>query len=219
MATQVYERSESYSARSPRASSAALPGVEVLAVELSGPERFTRLRRPPAGGRPRSVSASPTLLRELPRRYSVDVSSPGHRAAAPQRPSTSATRSAARSRCAPQGSRKRFRGEVVAAGERAVGSSPRTSDEQVEVPYDDDRAGKPDRRGRRNDQEIIEAVREIEREKGIEGGDARSMRSRTRCSPPTRRRRAPPVTRRSSSTTRATSASTRSSSRPTSRSG
>ena len=38
-------------------------------------------------------------------------------------------------------------------------------------------------------QEIIDAVREIEREKGI--GTARSSRSRTRCSPRTRRRRAP----------------------------
>ena len=60
-------------------------------------------------------------------------------------------------------------------------------------------------------QEIVEAVREIEREKGIDAGQLLSPRSRTRCSPPTRRRRVRPGTRRSSSTTRATSASSRSS--------
>ena len=37
-------------------------------------------------------------------------------------------------------------------------------------------------------QEIVEAVREIEREKGIDAGQLLVARSRTRCSPPTRRR-------------------------------
>ena len=37
-------------------------------------------------------------------------------------------------------------------------------------------------------QEIVEAVREIEREKGIDAGAAARPRSRTRCLPPTRRR-------------------------------
>ena len=67
--------------------------------------------------------------------------------------------------------------------------------------------------------EIIEAVRTIEREKGIDGDTLDHRRSRTRSSPRTRRRPARRGTRPSSSTTRATSASTRSRSPPTSRSG
>ena len=65
--------------------------------------------------------------------------------------------------------------------------------------------------------EIIENIRALEREKGIEQ-DTLVQRSRMRCSRRTRRRRAPPAMRRSSWTRRASSASSRSRSRPTSRS-
>ena len=45
---------------------------------------------------------------------------------------------------------------------------------------------------------IIEHIRGLEREKGIEENDGMSMASRTRSSPRTRRRRAQPATRPSS---------------------
>ena len=73
----------------------ALPGVEVLAVELQNPERFT-VFVDSAEGVDHALCARVTdVLREYLREYAIDVSSPG--SSVPfARPSTSATRSAAR---------------------------------------------------------------------------------------------------------------------------
>jgi ribosome maturation factor RimP len=111
----------------------ALPGVEVLAVELSGPERFT-VFVDSAEGVDHALCARVTdELRDYLREYGIDVSSPGierplrtrgHFAAAVGRRVKLRTPD-----------RKRIRAEVVAAGDDAV--TLRTNDEEVEIPYDE----------------------------------------------------------------------------------
>jgi ribosome maturation factor RimP len=54
-----------------------LPGVEVLAVELSGPERFTVYIDHPTGVDHALCERVTGLLRSYLDRYTVDVSSPG----------------------------------------------------------------------------------------------------------------------------------------------
>jgi ribosome maturation factor RimP len=54
-----------------------LPGVEVLAVELSGPERFTVFIDHPTGVDHALCERVTGLLRGYLDRYTVDVSSPG----------------------------------------------------------------------------------------------------------------------------------------------
>jgi ribosome maturation factor RimP len=110
----------------------ALPDVEVLAVELSGPERFTVFIDRVGGGVDHALCERVTNeLREYLRDYTVDVSSPGL-----ERPlrkpehfrSVVGRRVALRTE-----SRKRIRGEVVDAGDASV--TVRTDTESVEVPY------------------------------------------------------------------------------------
>jgi ribosome maturation factor RimP len=55
----------------------ALPGVEVLAVELTGPERFTVFIDGPHGVDHALCEQVTRVLWEYLRTYSVDVSSPG----------------------------------------------------------------------------------------------------------------------------------------------
>ena len=59
----------------------ALPGVEVLAVELTGPERFTVFVDRPEGVDHALCEQVTRVLQDYLRDYSVDVSSPG-----PERP-------------------------------------------------------------------------------------------------------------------------------------
>ncbi|MFL5921214.1 MAG: ribosome maturation factor RimP [Gaiellaceae bacterium] len=59
----------------------ALPGVEVLAVELTGPERFTVYVDRPEGVDLALCERVTRVLSEYLREYGVDVSSPG-----PERP-------------------------------------------------------------------------------------------------------------------------------------
>jgi ribosome maturation factor RimP len=54
-----------------------LPGVEVLAVEMSGPERFTVFIDHPTGVDHALCERVTNLLRGYLDRYTVDVSSPG----------------------------------------------------------------------------------------------------------------------------------------------
>ncbi|MBA2462717.1 MAG: ribosome maturation factor RimP [Actinobacteria bacterium] len=110
----------------------ALPGVEVLAVELSSPHRFTVFIDHPHGVDHALCGRVTDVLREYLREYGVDVSSPGI-----ERPLR--TREHFRSAVGrdvavrAHGSRK-LRGEVVSAGERAV--TIQAGSEAVEIPYD-----------------------------------------------------------------------------------
>src|SRR3712207_1295968 len=60
-----------------RAVEPAVPGVEVLAVELAGPERFTVYIDHPSGVDHALCERVTNVLRGYLDRYTVDVSSPG----------------------------------------------------------------------------------------------------------------------------------------------
>jgi ribosome maturation factor RimP len=114
-----------------------LPGVEVLAVELSGPERFTVFIDHPTGVDHALCERVTNLLRGYLDRYTVDVSSPGI-----ERPlrtpahfrNVVGRKVAVRTETDIQG-RKRFRGRVLAADERAL-SLGAEGGEAVLIPYD-----------------------------------------------------------------------------------
>ena len=114
----------------------AIPGVEVLALELAGPERFTVYIDHPQRVDHALCERVTDVLREYLREYTIDVSSPGL-----ERPLRTAAhfRSAVGRRVAIRtageiGGRKRFRGEVAAAGERAV--TVQAGTDAVDIPYD-----------------------------------------------------------------------------------
>jgi ribosome maturation factor RimP len=113
-----------------------LPGVEVLAVELSGPERFTVFIDHPKGVDHALCARVTNLLRGYLDRYTVDVSSPGI-----ERPlRTSAHfRNVVGRKVAVRteqelGGRKRFRGTVVSADSNALALGVGDG-ERVTIPY------------------------------------------------------------------------------------
>ena len=101
----------------------ALPGTEVLAVELTSPERFTVFVDHVQGVDHALCQRVTNVLRDYLSEYSVDVRKPEHFRAAVGR------RVALRTR-----ERNRVRGEVVAADERTV--TVKTQAESVDIPYD-----------------------------------------------------------------------------------
>jgi ribosome maturation factor RimP len=110
----------------------AIPGTEVLAVELSSPEQFTVYVDHVKGVDHDLCERVTQVLRDYLREYSVDVSSPGV-----QRPLRRPEhfRNAVGHRVSLRTpDRKSVRGEVVAASERAV--TVKTDDKSVDIPYD-----------------------------------------------------------------------------------
>jgi ribosome maturation factor RimP len=114
-----------------------LPDVEVLAVELSGRERFTVYVDRVGGSVDHALCQRVTdVLRDYLRDYAVDVSSPGL-----ERPLRKPAhferaigrRVSVRTAHAIDG-RKRFRGQLLAAGERAVSLA--AGGEAVDIPYE-----------------------------------------------------------------------------------
>ena len=114
----------------------AVPGVEVLALELAGPERFVVYVDHPQGVDHALCARVTDVLRDYLREYSVDVSSPGVERPL-RRPEhfsrVLGRRVALRTREEIAG-RSRFKGEVVAAGERTIRIGVDGAD--VEIPYD-----------------------------------------------------------------------------------
>jgi ribosome maturation factor RimP len=109
-----------------------VPGVEVLAVELSGPERFTVFVDHPQGVDHALCQRVTDALRDYLRTYSIDVSSPGIER--PVRRPEHFRNAVGRRVALRTEERKRLRGEVVEAGDRAV--VVHTGKESVQVPYD-----------------------------------------------------------------------------------
>jgi ribosome maturation factor RimP len=110
----------------------AMPGTEVLAVELSSPDRFTVYVDHAQGVDHALCERVTNVLRDYLNEYSVDVSSPGF-----GRP----LRTQAHFRNVVGGrvtlrteGRSRVRGEVTAAGERAVTID--TGGGSIDIPYD-----------------------------------------------------------------------------------
>jgi ribosome maturation factor RimP len=110
-----------------------LPGVEVLAVELAGPERFTVYVDHPQGVDHALCERVTNHLRDYLRTYSVVVSSPGFERPL-RRPAHFRTAVGRRVAIRTPG-RKRVRGEVVGATEQAVIIRARGDD--IEVPYEE----------------------------------------------------------------------------------
>jgi ribosome maturation factor RimP len=134
---QVYERERQLTREVTSTVEQGLPGVEVLAVELSGPERFTVYIDHSAGVDHALCERVTNLLRGYLDRYTVDVSSPGI-----ERPLRTPAhfrgvvgrKVAVRTETDIHG-RKRFRGQVLAADERIL-SLGAEGGEAVPIPYD-----------------------------------------------------------------------------------
>jgi ribosome maturation factor RimP len=111
----------------------ALPGTEVLAVELSGPERFTVYVDHAQGVDHALCERVTNVLRDYLKEYSVDVSSPG--LDRPVRRAEHFRNAVGRRVSLRTEERKNFRGAVEAAGEHSV--TVRTDGGSVDVPYDE----------------------------------------------------------------------------------
>ena len=110
----------------------ALPGTEVLAVELTGPDRFTVFVDHVQGVDHALCGRVTGVLRDYLRDYSVDVSSPGLER--PLRKPTHFRNAVGRRVALRTAGRSRLRGEIVAAGEQSV--TVRTEAESVDIPYE-----------------------------------------------------------------------------------
>ena len=109
----------------------ALPGVEVLAVELTGPERFT-VYVDRDGGVDHALCEQVTrVLWDYLRDYSVDISSPG--VERPLRKPEHFRRVVGRTVKLKTAERSKVRGEVVRAGEDAVTVG--VNGDEVNIPY------------------------------------------------------------------------------------
>lgn len=109
-----------------------LPGVEVLAVELSGPDRFT-VFVDSAGGVDHALCGRVTdALRDYLREYTIDVSSPGFER--PLRKPAHFRNAVGRRVAFRTADRARLRGEVLAADERCVTVG--VDGAVSEIPYD-----------------------------------------------------------------------------------
>jgi ribosome maturation factor RimP len=114
-----------------------VPGTEVLAVELLGPERFCVYIDHPEGVDHALCERVTRELDDYRREYAIDVSSPGI-----ERPLRKPAhferfvgrRVALRTAREIEG-RKRFKGEVIGADEEAVHLA--TEPQPVDIPYDE----------------------------------------------------------------------------------
>ena len=131
MATGQYERERQLQREVSRLVESSLPGAEVLALEITGKERFCVYVDHPAGVDHALCERVTTLLRPYLDDYSVEVSSPGIER--PLRKRSHFERAVGQT-VRLKTEELRFRGEIVAAGEQAV--QIRKGSEPVEIPYD-----------------------------------------------------------------------------------
>jgi ribosome maturation factor RimP len=114
----------------------AVPGVEVLALELAGPERFTVYIDHPQQVDHALCERVTDVLRPYLRTYSVEVSSPGTER--PLRTPAHFERAVGRKVALRTSSdidgRKRFKGDIVGAGPAAVRVA--TDGNEYDIPYD-----------------------------------------------------------------------------------
>jgi ribosome maturation factor RimP len=114
-----------------------LPGVEVLAVELLGPERMCVYVDHPQGVDHALCERVTTVLDSYRRDYGIDVSSPGleRPLRKPAHFERAVGRRIAVRTATPIEGRKRFRGELLAAGSRTV--SVAAGGDAVDIPYEE----------------------------------------------------------------------------------
>ena len=115
---------------------AALPGVEVLAVELSSATRFTVFVDSPQGVDHALCARVTEELRDYLDRYTVDVSSPGldRPLRTPGHFRNAVGHKVSLRTAEPVAGRTRFKGELVAADERTLSIA--TASDPVDIPYD-----------------------------------------------------------------------------------
>jgi ribosome maturation factor RimP len=136
MATSIHDKERTLAREVTHTVETGLPGVEVLALELSGPERMTVYVDHPQGVDHALCERVTNVLRPYLDRYSIEISSPGFERPLRKRAHFRAAvgkRAAVRIE-SPIGGRSRFRGEVLAAGERAL--ELRSGEDTIEIPYE-----------------------------------------------------------------------------------
>ncbi|HSE81114.1 MAG TPA: hypothetical protein VLA87_05375 [Gaiellaceae bacterium] len=133
---QVYEKEREIQREVAATVEERLPEVEVLAAELSGPERLTVYIDHPEGVDHALCEQVTDVLRSYLDHYTLDVSSPGleRPLRTPRHFAGVVGRRAAIRTSTEIAGRKRFRGEVVSADEREVTLA--TAGERVEIPYE-----------------------------------------------------------------------------------
>jgi ribosome maturation factor RimP len=133
---QVYEKERQLQREVTETVESRLPDVEVLAVELGGPERLTVFIDHPDGVDHVLCERVTDVLRGYLDRYGLDVSSPGleRPLRTPRHFAGVVGRKAAIRTSTEIADRKRFRGEVVAADDREV--TLEAGGERVGIPYE-----------------------------------------------------------------------------------
>jgi ribosome maturation factor RimP len=114
----------------------AIPGVEVLALELTGPERFTVFIDHPRQVDHALCARVTDVLRPYLREYTVDVSSPGveRPLRTPAHFERAVGRQVALRTSQDISGRKRFKGSLVGTGPAGVRVS--TDGDEYEIPYE-----------------------------------------------------------------------------------
>jgi ribosome maturation factor RimP len=131
MASTQYEREKTLQREVARLVEGALPGVDVLALELTGKERFCVFVDHPKGVDHALCERVSTVLRPYLETYTVEVSSPGIER--PLRTRDHFVRAVGRP-VRVKSETGRVRGQVVSAGERAVQIA--ADGEPVDIPYE-----------------------------------------------------------------------------------
>jgi ribosome maturation factor RimP len=127
----VYEKERSLEREITERVGESLPGVEVLAVELTGPERFTVYVDRDGGVDHALCERVTRVLWDYLQRYSVDVSSPGLEP--PLRKPEHFQRVVGRTVKLKTAERSKVRGEVVRADEDAVTVG--VDGDELDIPY------------------------------------------------------------------------------------
>ena len=135
---EVYEKERALLREVEQTVERGIPGVEVLALELVSPTRFCVYVDHPSGVDHALCERVTDLLRPYLDRFAVDVSSPGFdRPLRKQGHFAGVVGRRVMVRTAEEvGGRKRFRGELVSAGDRSLQLSTGDDAEPVDIPYD-----------------------------------------------------------------------------------
>jgi ribosome maturation factor RimP len=131
--TDLYDKERSLSREVTSRVERSLPGVEVLALELSGRERMTVFIDHPQGVDHELCERVTDVLRDYLSDYAIDVSSPGSEP--PLRRPQHFERAVGRTVSVRTADKKRVRGQVVKADERTLRVETGKG-EPVEIPYD-----------------------------------------------------------------------------------
>jgi ribosome maturation factor RimP len=134
---QVHDRERELTREVSQAVTEALPGVEVLAVEITGRERFTVYIDHPTGVDHALCARVTNVLRGYLDRYTVDVSSPGieRPLRTPAHFRNAVGRQVAIRTETEIGGRKKFKGTVTAADPKQLAIAG-ADGERMTIPYD-----------------------------------------------------------------------------------